>query len=202
MSDEATPDYSGIWDADALLAKSKRYVEKMLATSRDDWDFALWSSQALEFLMRAALADYGAALLADTSGDDVSHLLNAMGIQPKAKKYIPKSVATSDVINRLELIIPEFTSELAGFCRRHTSLRNAELHSAQLAFDGVKHSTWLPIFYKTCKVLLINLGRNLPDLFPHDECDTAEKLIAVIADEAANAVKATIDAHRTVWKDK
>ncbi|TYO60805.1 hypothetical protein FXV83_41855 [Bradyrhizobium hipponense] len=94
MSEEATPDYSGIWDPDALLAKSKRYVEKMLAASRDDWDFALWSSQALEFLMRAALADYGAALLADTGGGDVSHLLNAMGIQPKTKKYIPKSVAT------------------------------------------------------------------------------------------------------------
>jgi hypothetical protein len=202
MSDDATPDYSGIWDADALLAKSKRYAEKMLAAARDDWDFALWSSQALEFLMRAALAKYGAALLADTGGGDVSHLLNAMGIQPKAKKYIPKSIATSDVIKRLELIIPEFTSELAGFCQRHTSLRNAELHSAQLAFDGIKHSTWLPTFYKTCKVLLVDLGGGLPDLFPHAECETAEKLITAIAYEAAKTVKATIHAHEIVWKDK
>jgi hypothetical protein len=42
----------------------------------------------------------------------------------------------------------------------------------------------------------------LPDLFPHDECETAEKLIAAIADKAAEAVKATIHAHKAAWKDK
>jgi hypothetical protein len=42
----------------------------------------------------------------------------------------------------------------------------------------------------------------LPDLFPPDEVETAEKLIAAIADEAAKAVKATIYAHETVWKEK
>ena len=200
MSDDEPPDYSTVWDADALVAKSQRYVEKMLATPRDDWDFALWSSLALEFLLRAALADHSPALLADTK--DVNNLLSAVGIQPKAKKFIPKSIGIKDVIDRFSMIVPEFTSELAGFSHRHTTQRNAELHSGQTAFDGIKHSTWLPVFYQTCKVLLVDLFRDLPDLFPKEEAETAEKLIATLADDAAKAVKATINAHEMVWSKK
>lgn len=64
MTDE-TPDYSETWKSDALFAKAQRYAEKMLAAPRDDWHFALWSSLTLEFLLRAALADYSPVLLAD-----------------------------------------------------------------------------------------------------------------------------------------
>jgi hypothetical protein len=202
MTEYETPDYSTVWNVDALLNKSKRYVEKMLAAPRDEWEFALWSSLALEFLLRAALAGYGKALLAETKGNDVNHLLMAMGIAPKVNKYIPNSIQTNEVIERLSRITDDFNSELAGFCKRHTSQRNAELHSGQLAFDGVKHSTWLPIFYKTCDVLLTDLDRKMSDLFPEDECEAATKMIATLADEAAKSVKATINAHQTAWQKK
>jgi hypothetical protein len=156
----------------------------------------------LEFLLRATLADYSPALLADTK--DVNNLFSAVGIQPKAKRFDPKSIATKDVIDRLAAIIPEFISELSGFSLRHTAQRNSELHSGQTAFEGIKHSSWLPLYYQTCKVLVTDLGRDLANIFGKDEASTAEKLIAALADNAAKTVKATIHAHEVVWgkKDK
>jgi hypothetical protein len=200
LSDDETPYYSTVWDVDALVAKAQRYAEKMLTASRDEWEFALWSSLTLEFLLRADLADYGPALLADTK--DINNLFSAVGIQPKAKKFIPKSIPTNDVIDRLAAIVIDFNSELAGFSRRHTTQRNAELHSGQTSFDGVKHSTWLPLFYRTCDVLLTDLGRDLSHIFGKDEANTAKKLIAALADDAAKSVKATINAHEMVWGKK
>lgn len=199
--DDDTPDHTGSWDVDALIAKAQRYAEKMLAADRDDWEFALWSSLCLEFLLRAALCDYSPTLLADTT-KDANSLLSALNIQPKAKRFIPKSIGTKDVIDRLAIIVPEFTTELAGFSLKHTSNRNAELHSGQNAFDGKKHSSWLPIYYKTCKVLAEDLERTLADFFGKEETKTATKLIAAHDDGAAKAVKATIHAHATVWGEK
>jgi hypothetical protein len=200
LTDDETPDFSLVWNVDALVAKAQRYAEKMLVTPRDDWEFALWSSLTLEFLLRADLADYSPALLADTK--DVNNLLSAIGIQPKVKKFIPKSIGTKDVIDRLGAVYPEFISELSGFSHRHTTQRNAELHSGQAAFEGIKHSTWLPLYYQTCKVLVADLNRDLADIFGKEEAKTAEKLIAALADDAAKAVRATINAHQTVWDKK
>jgi hypothetical protein len=191
---------SQTWDVDAFLAKAQRYTEAMLSTDRDDWRFALWSSLTLEHLLRAALADFSPAMLADAA--DWNNLFSALGYEPTAKKFIPKSIPTADVITRLSAILPEFDAEIAGFCKRHTSQRNAELHSGEIAFDGQKPSSWLPLFYKASKVLLTSVEKDLAFLFGDDEAATAEKLIAAHADEAAKAVQGTIHAHKVVWEKK
>ncbi len=201
MSDEKPPDYSATWSSEGLLAKAQRYAEKMLACPRDEWEFALWSSLALEFLLRADLADYSPALLADAK--DPNNLISALGFETTAKKFIPKSITTTEVVERLASLFPDkFTPELVGFSQRHTTQRNSELHSGHAAFDGVKHSTWLPLFYKTCKVLLEDLESDLTVVFGKDEAGTAEKLIAALADDAAKAVKGAITAHEKVWNAK
>jgi hypothetical protein len=193
-------DFSETWNSDALVAKAKRYAEKMLEAPRDDWEFALWSSFCLEFLLRADLSDYDPALLADIK--DVNNVISAAGYPVNVKRFIPKTAATNDVVDRLSKVATEFTAELSGFCLRHTSLRNGELHSGHNAFEGKKHSQWLPLFYKTCKFLIEDLGSTLGDIFGDEEAATAEKLIAAFKDDAAKAVKATISAHATVWKQK
>src|SRR5437763_11589298 len=58
------------WSTDALLAKSQMYFEEMLKHSRDEWQFAHWSSLALELLARSALSQISPTLLADTKGPD------------------------------------------------------------------------------------------------------------------------------------
>jgi hypothetical protein len=157
-------------------------------------------SLTLEFLLRATLANYSPALLADTK--DVNNLYSAVGIKPKAARFSPKSIGTKEVIDRLNAIVMEFISEFSGFCHRHTTQRNGKLHSGQTAFEGIKHSTWLPLYYQTCKVLVVELGRSLADIFGKEEAKTAEKLIVALADKAAKVVKATIEAHEIVWSKK
>lgn len=117
---EDSSDFSDTWDSDALVAKAKRYAEKMLEAPRDGWEFALWSSFCLEFLLRADLSDYAPALLADIK--DVNNVISASGYPVNVKKFIPKTAATSDVIERLSKVATEFSAELAGFSLRHTSL--------------------------------------------------------------------------------
>lgn len=189
------------WSQEALIAKAQRYVDSMLGEDRDDWKFALWSSFVLEFILRAALANFSPTLLADAKRD-WSNLLHALGYPSTAKKFIPRSIPTTEVIERLSNILPAFNSELAGFSSRHTSQRNSELHSGEAAFEGVKHSTWLPLYYRTCNELLESTGRSLAIVFGNEEATTAQKLITALADDAAKAVKSTINAHATVWGKK
>ena len=122
--------------------------------------------------------------------------------EPKAQKFIPKSIPTAEVISRLSAIMVDFDPEVAGFCKKHTSQRNAELHSGEIPFDGQKPSGWLPLFYKAAKVLLESVDKDLAFLFGEAEAKTAEKLIAAHADDAAKAVKGTINAHKVVWEKK
>jgi hypothetical protein len=197
LSDSDAAVVSQAWAVEAFLAKAQRYFETMLELPRDDWRFAFWSSLALELIARAALADFSPVLLADAR--DWNNLYSALGYTPTAKKFIPKSIPVAEVIDRLTAILPDFDSELAGFCFRHTSQRNAELHSGETAFDGVKHSSWLPLYYKACHVLLESLEYELSYLVGDDEAKAAEKLIATLADDAAKAVKGTIHAYELVW---
>lgn len=91
QSDDSS-DFSEAWDSDALVAKAKRYAERMLEAPRGGWEFALWSSFCLEFLLRADLSDYDPALLADIK--DVNNLVSAVGYPVNVKKFIPKTAAT------------------------------------------------------------------------------------------------------------
>jgi hypothetical protein len=198
ISPDATPPTS---DPDALYLKAERYIQHMSALGSDDWEYALWSSLALEFLARAALANVSPALLADTD-KSWSSLYHALGFTPTEERFAPKSIAVSEVFKRLTAILPDFAKEHENFGIQHTGRRNAELHSGELAFDGVKGSSWQPRFYQTCEVLLASIGATLKDFFGEDEANVATKLIAAAIDESAKAVNGEVDAHRKVWLGK
>ena len=93
----------GGWSKDALLAKGQLYVEQMQAFAHDDWRFVLWSTLALELLARATLAHISPTLLADPK--DWNNTLHALGMAPKAAKFVPRSVDISQVIVRLQEIV-------------------------------------------------------------------------------------------------
>lgn len=189
------------WDPEALYLKAERYVQHMSALDSDDWEYALWSSLSLEFLARAALANVSPALLAETD-KSWSSLYHALGFTPTEEKFAPKSIAISEVFRRLTAILPDFTKEHESFGIRHTGRRNAELHSGEPAFDGIKGSTWQPHFYQTCEILLASMGMTLQDFVGKDEATVAKKLVAAAADDSAKAVKGEVEAHRKVWLAK
>lgn len=188
------------WSKDALLTKAQRYIEQMLSFPRDDWRFAFWSSLALELLARAGLANVSPALLADPK--DWNNLYYALGFPPKTPKFIPRSLDIALVLSRLSGTMPNFSTELEGFCAAHMSKRNEELHSGQTPFDSVTSSRWLPTFYRACEVILQSMGQNLEAFVGAAEAQVASELIAAAADESAKAVRKLIQAHETVWERK
>lgn len=157
---------------------------------------------SLEFLARAALANISPALLAET-GKSWASLYHALGFTPTEKKFAHKSIAISEVLKRLTSIFPtQFTQELENFSILHTGRRNAELHSGELGFDGVKGSTWQPNFYQTCNALLSTMGMTLEDFVGGEEATVAKQLIASANDKSAETVKGEVKAHSQVWKAK
>lgn len=191
------------WDPEALYLKAVRYVEQMSALGSDDWKYALWSSLSLEFLARASLANVSPALLADTDKKNWSSLYHALGFTPTEEKFAPRSIEVSEVFRRLTTVLrPNFTKEHESFGIQHTGRRNAELHSGEPAFDGIKVSIWQPRFYQTCEILLASMGMTLQNFVGEEEAEVAKKLIAAAADDSAKAVKGEVEAHKRVWLAK
>jgi hypothetical protein len=197
MSAEKVPH---IWSKDSLLSKSQRYASIMLSHDRENWQFGFWSALTFEILAKAALANVSPVLLAEPR--DWNNVYFALGDRPSSAKFIPKSIDISQVLRRLEAILPEFTRELLNFSITHMDRRNSELHSGDLPFDGLGTSVWLPMYYQCCEVLLASLNETLDLLFGEDEAKSAETLMEALKDEAAKAVQKIINAHKTVWENK
>ncbi|MEG3159427.1 hypothetical protein U1763_02825 [Sphingomonas sp. LB2R24] len=189
------------WSPQGLYDKAERYIQQAQALDKDLWDHALWTSLSLELLARAALANVHPVLLAepDKAG---ANIISALGFEPVEKRFAPKSIAISDVFRRLTIVLPDFLAEHESFGIQHTGQRNAELHSGELAFDGVKGASWQPRFYATCKVLLTSMDLTLESFVGSEEAKAAEEVIAAASDESAKAVRGDIDAHRKVWMAK
>lgn len=193
-----TPDN---WHPEALYAKALICVEHMRELNSDNWEYALWSSFALEHLARAALANVTPALLADTDRS-WSSLYHALGFTPTEEKFAPRSIAISEVFKRLSAILPNFTKEYEAFGIQHTGRRNTELHTGEAAFEGIRGSTWQPRFYKACEILLASMGETLREFVGEAESRVANQLITAAADESAKAVRGDVEAHRKVWLAK
>jgi hypothetical protein len=187
------------WGAEALYTKAIRYAEKMNACATDSWDHALWSGLCLELLARAALANIAPALLADPGNPN--NLLNALGFSPMEAKFSPKSVGAAVVLKRLRHLLPEFDTELEGFCVTHVGRRNAELHSGELPYDGVHGSRWHGQYFRSCKALLASMGYDLKEMIGDEAADIAEKEIAAAADQTAKAVLGDVTAFAQRWAE-
>jgi hypothetical protein len=186
------------WSEDGLFSKAILYVEEMEACATDDWKYGFWSALSLELLARAAVAHISPLLLGDK--DNWRNLTYALGQEPTVKKFSPTSISTNDVLGRLGELVPAFSEELVGFCRRHIDRRNAELHTGECAFESLQNSEWLPKFYASAKVLLQSMKRGFDDLF--SDVAFAEQMVASLGDAAAKAVNQEIQAHATVWLAK
>jgi hypothetical protein len=192
---EATPD---AWDPEALYAKAQRYAERMFRNNSDDAERALWSSMALELLARAALANIHPTLLADSKKNANANLYSALGLPVKEEEFSPTSISMTEVFQRLNQLLPEFIKEQADFCTKHAGHRNAELHSGQLPFDGLKN--WEGKFYRACEILLNSMGLKLDDLIGGEQTKVARKQIAAETDKRAKAVLRDVDAYKKKWE--
>lgn len=185
------------WSTDAFWLKAKAYADRANEFSQDRSDFPLWSALALELLARAALTKIHPALNADPR-DDVN-LLYACGFQITEQ---PRSLPAHSVFLRLEKTVAGFGKVQRELCDYLALLRNDELHSADLPFESLKESKWLPRYYETCNVLCAHMGKSLEDFLGTDVATAAEKLIRALSKELESAVKSRIAAHAKGFQEK
>jgi len=188
------------WSKEALFRKAQLYADTMIEHEDTAWQFGLWSAFTLELLIRSGVSATSPVLLADAK--DWSNILYGLGITPNKPKFVPKSASTSELIVRLEEIIPAFTREHANFCASHLAKRNSEVHGGNLEFECYPSSLWAPMFFSVCDILVVSLGESLEHLFGQTVADRAREDIAAFNDVNAKSVRVAIEAHKTVWREK
>lgn len=188
------------WSKEAFFSKSQLYAETMSENDDSNWQFGLWSAFVIEMLVRAAVAETSPILVAENN--DWNNLLYALGKYPKKQKFVAKSSAITELVVRAQDLCADFTRDHANFCTSHIARRNSEVHSGSLPFENLGSSTWLPMFYSVCSVLLEEIGESLETLFGADIAEQAKEDIDALQDHTAKKVKNTISVHNAVWLHK
>ena len=185
------------WDPAALWAKAKHFTDIANAYEQGSRDFALYSALGLECLARAALTSVHPVLNADPRDD--SNLLSAFGFSVAAK---PRSLPAHSVYIRLEKMFPEFRKTHRELCEFLAVLRNAHLHTAELPFDNLSTSKWLPRYYDTVSVLNSIVQKSLEEFVGSHAAQSAASLVKSLNDEVLKTVREKMAAHAKVWGEK
>ena len=160
------------WDSSSLFEKACVFFQRAYAGERHDDGFPLTVIMGFELLARAALAKVHPVLLADPQQGE--NLLYALGFPGKGQ---PRSLPIKSVLHRLTVVVDDFTDRDFKFATSILEMRNAELHSAELAFETYKVSAWLPDLLRLSRVLCAFLDRPLEELLGEEEADAANKMI-------------------------
>jgi hypothetical protein len=185
------------WDSEQLWHKAKAYVDRANEIEHSSPLFPLWSALAIELLARAVLTRFHPVLNADPRSD--LNILYACGFDIAAQ---PRSLPAHSVFLRLEKVLPKFSKAQRELCDFLSLLRNQELHTADLAFDNLKESKWLPRFYEVCSILCDALGHNLEDFLGPDVGQAATKLITALEAEIVAEVKKNLEACAAAFRAK
>lgn len=185
--------FDSAWTYNKLWLKGKVYMSKALSEDRESEMFPFFAAIALELIARATLAKVHPVLLADPREGE--NILYVFGFQKKPL-YIPISVPTKTVLERCEVIVPNFTENEKTFCKEITIKRNEELHSGNLGFDNFPTKIWLSKYYKTLKILLEFQEKTLLDFLGSDEANAAEEMIAERDANLEKTIKDRISIHK------
>jgi hypothetical protein len=186
-----------VWDSEDYWVKARLYARRALDDGRDDWERAFWSALALEFLARSALTSIHPTLNADPQQE--TNLFYALGFDIKGQ---PRSVPVHAVLARLERLVPEFDKPTREFCDFFIIVRNRELHTTELAFQGLAESEWLPRYYRATRILCESVGQTLAELVGDEAAATGTQLIDALESDKRDEVRRNISAHKAVFDAK
>jgi hypothetical protein len=186
-----------IWERDPLWAKAKLFFERAFEQPADDPQYGLWCSLGLELLARATVASVSPTLLAEPEQNH-QYLLHALGVGPKMSS--PVSIGASKVFALCQNLFPGFTKEDFVSSMALINRRNAELHSAEAAFDNYPSKQWLPSFYHSCSSLAAALGETLDTLLGAEQARIANDILQQSKEGVEGRVKASIAAYKRVFE--
>jgi len=130
--------------------------------------------------------------LADSQKNE--NILHACGY-PSGKKPL-RSIPINVVFQRCTVIIPEYTEADSKFCLSFMEKRNSELHSGESPFIEDPISTWLPKFFKICKLLTEFQDKSLTCLLGEKDAKVAEIIIEAELNNRKGEVKKLIQEHK------
>jgi len=172
-------------DSDALFNKSKAYIGKALRRKFEGEleEYQLWASLALELLGKSALSRKHPCLVVDPSHSD--SLFAAAGVQVTTDI---KTITAKTLFLRLPTLAKRFDASVGKFCSEIAERRNAELHSADLPFQGMKLEAWEKKYWHACDVILVHMGSSLERWLGADSAEAPRHLL----DEATSALNAAV----------
>jgi len=177
------------FDADALFAKSRLFVQRGLhARDSDEFDvFHMWAALALELLGKAALASVHPALVADPN--NVESLFYACGRQTSDKVY---SIGAKTIYERLPRLSKGFDQRMKKTCLLMASRRNEELHSASSPTSDLDPRAWVSDFWRAANVILGIPEKSLTDWVGEEEAASARIVIEDSSKVLQEAVRTRI----------
>lgn len=162
------------WASEQYWAKGVSYVARFEDQRHGSPEAALTAALSVEFLARAALTHAHPALNADPQQEG-SHLFYAVGLQAWKP---PKTLPIHAVLGRLVRLFPEqFSPTHQKSAERLVERRNKELHTAAMAFVGLKEAEWLADYYDFVLAVAAILGRSPKDVFITTEKVRAAKAL-------------------------
>jgi hypothetical protein len=188
-----------IWERDPLWVKAKLFLGRAFEQDAEDPLYGLWCSLGLELLARAAVASVSPLLLADPDPAQRS-LLHALGHGSTNTK--PKSVTAVQVIDLCSTLFGDFNKDDLKSCRALIDRRNAELHSAEAAFETYPSKQWLPGFYRVCAILTKALGESLESLLGAEQAMIATEVLRETRQVVQQRVLGSIAAYKRVFNEK
>ncbi len=186
MPDEVFIAISG----DALHAKSKVYIGRAMArkAAGELDEYQLWASLALELLGKAALAYRHPSLVVDPT--NWKSLFVAAGINVTTDV---KTITAKTLFERLAHLVPRFDPVMHKFCMDISERRNAELHSADLPFRGMRLEAWEARYWHACNAILRHMESSLEDWLGAD-AEAPRQIVAEAAAASDAAVKLRVEA--------
>jgi hypothetical protein len=162
------------FDYEPLYNKSKVYVERAISHhAAGEMEMCqLWASLALELLGKAVLARIHPVLVADPN--DVDSIFAACGRPFSTKR---RSIEAKTVFLRMQHINENYIKSDMDFCMTMANRRNAELHSGEVPFVGMREGAWIPKFWHVSKLMLESQGKTLMDWLGAEEAAKAEAAI-------------------------
>jgi hypothetical protein len=185
------------WDSDALRAKATLYFERAFLHEQSDALFAFWAHIALEQLARAAVAKVSPVLLAGQRRQE--GILYALGLEVTDPLKLD-SLPSAAVYGLCEKLVEGFGSAEKATCEEARQRRNAELHSATPALEGLPRG-WIGRFFAACRVLARHLGTDLRGLLGAEHASVIEMLIVEDANVVKEAVSTAIRLARQLVAD-